>query len=299
MAGIAGRDELVAARAPRRTRLPRSRPRPRPGGRLAGRAAGRRSPAPGRGGPRPRASGRGRARRRRAARAAAPDQRNRRRPLRRSSSAGPVKFPSSGCARSRPGRRGPRHPGRPSTRHDAPQHHGPCGSAGRPAPPGTRFALAPPTGYARSGSRSRSTRPRLPGIGGRDRVAAPAAEQPAEHRRAAQRGAHSHEIAPSGPISAPRSPSAISAYSRRTCGRTIRSWTLLSGQRQPKRRGLVSPASLLPGQTRDLARGADSGVTQIAGEASHRGPDRCRAPGPARMGAPPRACSGRARPASP
>jgi hypothetical protein len=34
-----------------------------------------------------------------------------------------------------------------------------------------------------------------------------------------QRGAHSQAIAPSGPIRAPRWPSAISEYSRSTCGR--------------------------------------------------------------------------------
>ena len=61
--------------------------------------------------------------------------------------------------------------------------------------------------------------PHVPRVGRRDRVTAGTAEQPAERGRAVPaRRAQPRDTDPSGPISAPRSPSATSAYSRSTRG---------------------------------------------------------------------------------
>ncbi len=78
--------------------------------------------------------------------------------------------------------------------------------------------------------------PDVPGIRWRDCVGAATAEQAAENRRASHRGAHSHEIAPSGLTMAPHSPSAIREYSRSTCGRDpVTGRLLFDDERAPAR----------------------------------------------------------------
>jgi hypothetical protein len=135
------------------------------------------------------------------------------------------------------------HPGRPVNCLDAPQDHDPVRISGQGERlPAFRPRRARPAAAPDEAAGLVIATPDMPGIRWRDRIGAAAAKEPGEDGGLSQRGAHSHEMAPSGPIRAPRSPSAIRAYSRSTCGRNDPIMRmLLSGRSRPKTPGHMLP----------------------------------------------------------